>query len=310
MGFRARAFVGTLLVGTVCACSGSERDASPKAAHEKIALAVQEVAYVNLDKALRYFGEAKALTQPGSDEWQEALFGEATSVWHLLPIQRENADRAAALFTELVTRVPESRFAPRALMNLGRILELPEDRDDPIDLPGARAWYQKVVDQWPGDAIAGEATLRIAGTYIQTYDDAEVRRGVSLLRSWAETHAADPLASIMWEYLASTYFFPLKDYGQSLYAYEKVDALGWTEKGLQGKYYWRIAQMSDRFLHNRDAAVKYYTKIIEETPNSGKAYESELALRRLGAPVPQSPLLRFLGAHDTTATPIDQGGAP
>jgi tetratricopeptide (TPR) repeat protein len=288
-------------VGAVLAVLGSAKVAvapenSPSFVDQKFARATEEVAFINLEKARFLFAEARAMTKPGSPQWDRAIFGEATCIWHLLPIQRENAAQAAELFTLLASQSPTGTFTPRALLNLGRILELPEDRDDPIDLPGARAWYQKVIDGWPGEPIAGEATLRLSGTYIQTFDHAQVEKGVGLLRAWVEAHPADPLASIMWQYLADTYFFPLRDYRRAFHAYDTVDALGWTEKGLQGPAYWRVAQMSERLLKNREAAVKYYTKIINETPNSGKAYESQLALRRLGAPVPEPARMNFLGA--------------
>jgi tetratricopeptide (TPR) repeat protein len=292
--------------------AAAAKDEASGAVAEKIATATEEVAYVNLDKARGLFAAARAMTKPGSPAWETAIFGEATCTWHLLPITRENAENARRLFAELVERSPHGKATPRAMMNLGRILELPEDRDDPVDLPGARRWYEKVIDTWPADPIAGEATMRTAGTYIQTFEEKAVRHGVELLRKWVEGHPTDPLASIMWQYLADTYFFPIKDYQRALEAYDRVDALGWTEKGLQGPYYWRIAQMSERFLKNRDASVKYYTKIITETPNSGKAYESELGLRRLGAPIPESQMMKFLGESSpgAGAAPKDRGNRP
>jgi tetratricopeptide (TPR) repeat protein len=302
-----RAVIVAAILAVAVAVAASP--AAPPTVAAKLASATQEVALINLEKARALFAEARAMSERGSGDWDQAIFGEATCIWHLLPIERDNADQAARLFIELIEASPRGLLTPRAMMNLGRILELPEDRDDPVDLPGARAWYQKVIDSWPSDPIAGEATLRVAGTYIQTYGESAVAKGVDLLRGWVEAHPNDRLASVMWQYLAETYFFPLKDYRHSLEAYENVDALGWTEKGLQGAAYWRIAQMSDRFLKNRDAAVKYYTKIINETSSGGKAYESQLALRRLGAPVPEPPMAKFLSAHDEAA-PGRDAGAP
>lgn len=285
MSTRSRAALVTAMLVVAAAKLATAAPASPSAA-DKIAKATEEVAYINLEKARDLYAEARAMAERGSLDWQKALLGEATCIWHLLPIRRENAEKAAQLFDELVKTAPRGPFAARAMMNLGRILELPEDRDDPVDLPGARAWYEKVANGWPNDPVAGEATLRIAGTYIQTFDKPAVQKGVELLRHWVEAHPADPLSSIMWQYLAETYFFPLQDYRRSLEAYDKVDALGWTEKGLQGRTYWRIAQMSEKLLKDRDAAIRYYTKVILEAETTGKAWESELALKRLGAPLP------------------------
>jgi tetratricopeptide (TPR) repeat protein len=307
MTTRATAFVTATMIVVATADVAAAEPVTPSAVAEKIAAATQEVALISLEKARSLYAEAKVTAERGSLDWQKALLGEATCIWHLLPIQRENAEKAAQLFAELVKAAPRGPFAARAMMNLGRILELPDDRDDPVDLPGARSFYQKVADGWPNDPIAGEATLRIAGTYIQTFDKPAVQKGVELLRHWVETHPSDALASVMWQYLAETYFFPLQDYRRSLEAYDKVDALGWTENGLQGRTYWRIAQMSERVLKDRDAAIRYYTKVIVETPSTGKAWESELALKRLGAPPPP---MKDLPKKSGGETPDPKRNAP
>ena len=118
---------------------------------------------------------------------------------------------------------------------------------------------------------------------------ANVKQGIALLEKYATDHPGDPFASLMWQTAGDSYFMPLGDEKNSLRCYEVVDRLGWTDQGNQGPWYWRAARLADRLGENA-IAIKYYTKIITETPNSGKGYAAVLALRKLGAPVPKSPL--------------------
>jgi len=98
----------------------------------------------------------------------------------------------------------------------------------------------------------------------------------------------------MWQYLGDTYFYPLDKYAESLSCYRKAEKIGFIEKYRRGPVYWRMAAMADRFLNDRQAAIEYYTKIITVVPTSGKAYESQLALERLGAAVPKIEIFENL----------------
>lgn len=274
-----------LILATVL--SGNARATSDETVARTLAAALTNVGYLDYEHALPLYREAMAASKEGSEPWQEATYGLAICLQQVSPITKNNIDQAVSLFNRLIEKSPQSRFAPRAMMNLGRIEELRDYHNDVIDLVKARGWYQKVLDGWPNDPIAGEATLRIAATHIQTMDVKQDQIGIDILKKWLAAHPKEELASIMWQYIAETYFYPMQDYQQSLEAYEKVDQLGWTDEGNQGRVYWRIAVMCDKYLKNRDAAIKYYTKIIKETPTTGKAYEAQVALRELGAPVPE-----------------------
>ena len=61
---------------------------------------------------------------------------------------------------------------------------------------------EKVLQRWPDGPLAGEAKLRLAATYVQTYDEGQVRKGIGILEEHLRAHGDDPLASAMWEYLA------------------------------------------------------------------------------------------------------------
>jgi tetratricopeptide (TPR) repeat protein len=255
------------------------------------------LAALQWDKAYQAFiaiANEEAAKSPNSDRWMQATFGAAVANSHGQPVSKDRVDRSMQLYEALVVARPDSKYAPRSIMNMGRLLELRDYPNDEPQYEAAREKYQQVVARWPNDPIASEATLRVAGTYVQAYDAPDfeqVRKGVDVLENWLAEHPKDPYASVMWQYLGDTYFIPLKEEAKALEAYNQVDALGWTDKGNEGPLLWRAAILAER-TNNKDRAIYYYTKVITDTPNSGKAYEAQLALKRLGAPVPEISLFR------------------
>lgn len=281
-----------MLVLTALALAGCGGEPMPPTVEGKLDKAVREVSVYSFDRARPLFNAAREQAQPNSPEWIQATFGAAVCAQHVMPASANTIAEAEELFNAVIKADPASDYAARATMNLGRIAELVDFKDDPSDLEKARAHYRRVIDAWPGKEIADEATLRLAATYVQTYDQKQVREGIAILEKHLAAAPANPLASAMWQYVGDAYFNPLEDYKAALAAYENCDRLGWMQKGREGPMYWRIAVIADRKLEppDRATAVRYYTKIIKETPTSGKAYESQLALKRLGAPVPEIEL--------------------
>ena len=233
--------------------------------------------------------------QPGTPAWNEATFAIATAHHQMQPASGSTMALAAEFYDQVVQHGNDPKYVGRAMLNLGRIAELRDYPGDKTDLAAARDWYNKVAARFPGDPIASEATLRAGATLVMAFDEnrdfESVRAGISLIEAWITTHPGDPLAPVMWQYVGDTYWRPLADPENALRAYEEVDKLGWPDKGNQGPWYWKAATLADQYLRKPEIAAKYYTKIITETPNSGKAYDAILGLRRLNKPVPPNNIL-------------------
>jgi len=266
---------------------GSATQAAGAAPQVDLAKAVEFISQYDFDHAYPMFQGAWKARPEGSDAWQQGLYGAAVCKQQMMPAGADTKAEARTDFTTLVEKTPRSKYAPRAMLNLGRMAELKDFHDDTVDLNTARQWYTKVMEGWPDDPIAGEAALRLSGSYILCFDQDNVNKGIAILEKWLADHPKDPLASGMWQYLADTYFYPLANYKKTVEDYKKAEAIGWMQPGRQGGVYWRLAILLERELKDPDGAAEYYTKIITETPTSGKAYESQLALKRLGKPVPE-----------------------
>ncbi len=283
---------------------------TPALASTDDAFAAARQTLVELDwkSAIRLYTPLRDAAKPGSKEWNEATYCLATAYHHVQPPSYDTIQSALNNYQQVIDKASDPRFVARAMMNLGRVYELRDYPEDIVDMDKAREAYEQVVARFPGDPIAGEAALRAASTLVMAFDEPnyeKVKAGVAFLEKWLADHPNEELASVMWQYIGDAYFRPLQDYKNALQAYEKVDKLGWTDQGNQGPWYWRCAQLAERFLDQPEPeiAAKYYAKIIIETPNSGKAYESMQALRRLNKPVPYSPLF---AKFDPTAQPTTQ----
>lgn len=272
-------------------CTSGTSRSDPAAITDR---AVQELNYFNFKKAHRLFTHALKRTEKGSESWQKALFGKSVAVHHIFPCTQENIQEAEEGYQLLIQTVPDSGYAPRCMLHIGRIRELPDFYQDEKKPAEARKWYTRVIKTWPESNIASEAALRTAATYIQTFDADEVRKGISYLKEWLRKHPGNALASGMWMYIGDTCLNPLNEYQNSLDSYIKADTIGFPEPERAGRLYWRMAVIAETHLDDKTNAEKYYRKIIEITPTSGKAYEAQLALKRMGI---DPPPIRTLGTR-------------
>ncbi len=314
---------GGLLLGAIASCSDRS---SPATAQQALEEGLHQVSSLRFDTGYVAFDEAVRKGKPGTDLYVKALFGKATCAHHRMPPSSSTIQEAAQLYQQVERQEPGSLLAAKSLLSLGRIAEMRDYFGDEINMPLARQYYKQVAEKWDGQPIAGEATLRLAESYMQTYTEDDAITGVAFLEKYLDRHPDDPLKSAMWQYLGDSYFSPLSQvtendaqrlvyYRKSVTAYQQAAKIGWMQKGRQGAIYWCVAKMADRYLNDAPLAAEYYAKIIIETPNSGKAYEAQLAIQRLNrehpelkAPVPPIKLFRTESESNAGKTEVNNHG--
>lgn len=245
--------------------------------------ASRELTFFNFDTAYKLFTEVQGRTEPtGSPQWLQAMLGRALSAQNKTPATRQALDEAQQQYRSLIDSAPESLFAARATLQLGRIAEVRDFGGDVVDLEAARVFYLQVTEGWPADAIADEAALRYADTYFQRFGDPEaVAQGVDFLESWVEGRDDRPMASVIWEVIAMVKHEQLVDYAGALAAFLKADELGLAEPNVAGALYYRAAKLAEREVGDLDTAVQLYQKVIVEAPRSGRAFNAQLALEAI-----------------------------
>jgi tetratricopeptide (TPR) repeat protein len=289
--------------------------AADPAPSEALRAARQSLAELNWKQVINRYEPLQATAQKDTPEWREATFCLATGYQHVQPPDQDTIGRAESLYQEIVRDSKDVRYVTRSMMNLGRIAELRDYPGDKMDLDGARAKYLEVVEKYPNEPIASEATLRAGATLVMAYDAPsfeKAKQGIALLEKWLADHPKDPMASVMWEYTGNSYFQPLNDPKNAMRCWENCDRIGWIDPANQGPAFWRAAQVAERQLKEPKIAAKYYRKIILDTPTSGKAYQAALALQAMGEQVPVSPLLGDLlkpRQNSSEATTQPAGGS-
>lgn len=282
--------------------------------NDLFAEATLELTYFNFDTAYSLFTDLQEQSEPaGSELWLKATLGVALSAQSKTPATSDALGEAQEQYEALIDTAPESRYAARSLMSLGRIAEVRDFGGDVVDLDTARGYYRQVFERWPDQTIADEAALRYADTYFQRFDDPKaVAEGMSFLESWVEGHDDRPMASVIWEVIATVKHDQLKDYAGALEAFLKADELGLAEPNVAGILYYRAAKLAEREVGDLDTAIRLYQKVIVEAPRSGRAFNAQLALEALRTSYPDKqidiPQIKMFIADDPDGESATQGG--
>lgn len=268
------------LASVFCGC-GETTSKDPEAA---ITAGAELCSSYNFDRAAEHFAAARSLAQPGSESWQKATFGLAVARQQEVPIEMSRIAEATVLFTEVVEKGGASVMAAQSCLNLGRIAELRDTSSDTPDLVEARRWYQKIVDTWPDAPVAGEATLRIGVTWIQSLERRDVETGIAIL----ETRAARPgetWAGALWKQAGDAWWINLGDRKNAIRCLSACIEAGHPDPSRAFQTVWRAARLADES-GDRETALKFYRRIIERHPNSGMAWDAQQRMRELGVEPP------------------------
>jgi tetratricopeptide (TPR) repeat protein len=258
------------------------------AADEDLRAAAEELAVYRFADAASAFGAVLRNATVGEPRWAVAAFGRATALQHWVP----SSGRRLAEATDLLQQVAESgapdELRARAVMTIGRIAEVRDFADDPVDLEEARRRYQQVIDQFPALPIADEAALRLSATYFQTIGSEEsASRGFALLEDWLKRRPDNPWASAQHEFLAKQYQLLTDDHDAAVRHLIAAERLGLVNPVQAADVYFRIATMSEGLPDGLPVAVSYYQRVLSDTPRSVWTYEAWQALRRLAAAHPE-----------------------
>ena len=295
----ARCVPAALLLSlSICVGHGAAQpSADESGAEDKDAgalhVAVRELSYFNFDRSYELFAALRARAQPKQgDLWQEATLGLALSAHSCTPSSAELMAEAGALYRELADPRLHSRFAPRALLQLGRIAEVRDYGGDEVDLPSAIGFYESVYEKWPELHIADEAVMRHGMALTQQFDQPQaIQAGIDLMQSWVGAHEDRPLASSIYEAIGWSRLKFQDDAAGAVAAFLKADSLGLVDSSVAGQLYFRIAALADQRTGDLKTAARYYQKVIRETPRSGRAFEAQLALRRLAEAHPDAAIV-------------------
>ena len=256
----------------------------------------------DFEKAEPLYAAAASKSTPTEVVWRQATYARAVCLHQGTPTSKALLLQAGTLYEEVVAKAPTSIEAANACLQLGRLAELEDFFDDPIDLPKAREWYGRILAGWPDQPVAGEALLALAGTWFQTLDKVEAARGAKLIEDWLAAHPHDPLAVVMWQNLGDACVQILGDKPRAIAALLKAEALGFVNNGRTHIPLWTLARLAQD-QGDRALAIRCFERMVIEFPTAGKGWEAAERLRSLGVEPP--PLKRF-GRPAATAQGVEK----
>lgn len=224
---------------------------------------------------------ALARTPEGSPLWQRGQFLLALSLRHQTPPQARKIGESRRLLEQLVETAPDSPLAPDALMNLARIAELRDYAGDVPDPQRAAALYQRIIDEYADSDLADLAVLRLASQKtLDPSDLASARAAVAMVEDRIKQRPESPYLWPMWEFVAATEKLLLKDRRAALRAMIESVKYSKAAPGRRGTIYWNIAELAET-LGERNVAVEYYQRLLDEVPRSLRRLEAQERLQAL-----------------------------
>jgi tetratricopeptide (TPR) repeat protein len=239
-----------------------------------------QIKIFNFHVAQPLFEELVVEFEKGSDDWSESMIGLALSSWHRSPNGPAHVGKSRDVLNELIAEEQVGgRFKAEATFMLGRIAEVIDYPADEVDLNEARKRYLEVIRNWPDEPVAREAGLRLGVTYLQEHRSPEkVREGIAILQQWLEKYPGDAAGSLAARLIGDAYHLSLEDPDSALPWYLRAVEAGLLNTARAGNFYWLVASLAEEKDRDVDVAVRFYQRIITETPRSGRAFEAQLRL--------------------------------
>jgi len=211
-----------------------------------------------------------------------AKYAEGNLWQHRRPDQ--NIKKAQECYSYIVEKYPKNEIASWALLSLGRIPDL--DILKPNTEEAIRIYY-RVLKEYPDSNAAQEAVLHLSAALLQKDGKEGAIKSVNELENFITKYPNKTYTSQIELLIGKLCRYPIKDYRKSVNHLIRAFDIGITTLSQQIVTCWAIAAISEKELHDRNLAVKYYTLFINKYPRDGTAFMAKQALKRLNAPIPQ-----------------------
>ena len=221
----------------------------------------------DFERAYKILAPVQPKLETGSEVWSQATYTLALAAWHRTPPSEESTDEAIVLLQDLVATVPNSSIAANALLDLGRIAEVSDYRNDEPDLELAREYYEQVRAEYPDTDASIRASLYLAQSFAQTFDPALLEEAVALLQETLAAHPDSEWTGLIGQYQSHLIAFYLDDPAGAIEPYEIAVEAGLPRQAREDVSLWQLgilAQQADRPM----VAARAFSQIIEDHPLS------------------------------------------
>lgn len=262
-----RSILTILCIMKLCVgCSGSDQ-ATQLSVDEKVDAGVEFLRVFNFQSAYSKLIVAQPQVDKGSEVWPLATYSLALAAWHKSPPGNEALLEAKSLLNQVIEHDPASEFAASALLDLGRIAEVSDFLGDPTDVPTAQAYYQQVLDEFPGTDMSARATAFLAQSMAQSFDSDSVRKAIELLEVEMAAQPNSPWIGTLAQYTAQLYAFYLHDLKASLGPYEQAMEAGFPRSADSDVSLWQFGLLAQKAGEDIMSA-RVFSRLVRNYPRS------------------------------------------
>ena len=252
---------------------------------DRLDAAWDEIGYMNFRGTSDTFRDARKRAEPGSPAWLEASLGYALSLQHRAPDVRSDKEEAAAIYDELLSRTDGNPLQPLILLLRARLEDQIDYYGDVVRPEAARAYYEKLIADWPDSPLVHRAALYRAQLDVFRMTPEAAERGIREMRAWLEAHPANPLASLQWMLIGHAAMYPVEEPARALEAFLAAERVGLPKHTQLDTFFWLVAQLA-REAGRPAVSARFLRRIIVEQPRSNFAYEAQQRLLEMGEEAP------------------------
>ncbi len=191
----------------------------------------------------------------------------ALASWHQTPPD----EARIALATGILEKLSQSSnrdLAAQALIDLGRIYEVPDFARDVVDIDRARAYYNQVIS---GKDFSPEfiykASLRLAQTYAQELKTESYAAAVEILERVLEQVEHPGWEAVTHKYLGQLHGEYIEDPLKALHHFDLAREKELMPDSRGDQLLWRMAEFAEA-ANQLARAKELYAEIISEFPRS------------------------------------------
>jgi len=182
------------------------------------------------------------------------------------PMTRSNVRKARAILLKVASELPvsETHYRPLALLLLGRI---DHDHVDPVQFESARAFYEKVLREYPQHPLADQAAVQLLYLIYLQSPESRSEEIVAQVEATLPTVSHKPQRLRLRELATRIYLRHLKNETAALPHLIAAVEEGSEDKSLD----LHIAYVARR-LGQLELAAKHYRAFYESSPRDNRAY--------------------------------------
>jgi outer membrane protein assembly factor BamD len=208
---------------------------------------------------------------PSSDYFEQALgeqyrianlylAGEPQRVWKI-PVGA-SMDKTVEMYEQIIKNAPFGTYAAQSEFKIGLAREQQRRYTDAVDA------YQKVLDDYPTNAVASDAQYQIGYAWMRAassanYDQSAARKAIDAFQDFLVRYPNSDKA-----------------------AQAQTNIVNMGKEQTQGAY--NIAQFYEK-QHDTRAAYIYYNEVVREDPNSAQAQKAKKRIQELRPMVESMP---------------------